>query len=46
MKRHFLLSVALLFCAIVGASRAHAQTQWNTNLLQNTVPTTDSQYTG
>ena len=46
MKRHFLLSVALLFCAIVGASRAHAQTQWNTNLLQNTVPTTGSQYKG
>ena len=35
MKRHFLLSVALLFCAIIGASRAHAQTQQQTNLLQD-----------
>ena len=46
MKRHFLLSMALLFCAIIGASRAHAQAQWNTNLLQNTIPTSNSQFTG
>lgn len=35
MKRHFLLSVALLFCAIIGASRAQAQAQQQTNLLQD-----------
>lgn len=35
MKRHFLLSVALLFCAIIGASLAQAQAQQQTNLLQD-----------
>ena len=46
MKRHLLWSLTVLISTIIGASRAHAQAQWNTNLLQNTVPTTDSQYTG
>ena len=46
MKRHLLWSLMVLISIIMGASRAHAQAQWNTNLLQNTVPTAESQYTG
>lgn len=46
MKKKLLFGLMVLISIIGGASRAHAQTQWNTNLLQNTVPTTDSQYTG
>ena len=46
MKRCLLWSLMVLISIIMGASRAHAQAQWNTNLLQNTVPTAESQYTG
>ena len=46
MKQRLLFGLMVLISIIGGASRAHAQTQWNTNLLQNTVPTTDSQYKG
>ena len=46
MKKKLLFGLMVLISIIGGASRAHAQAQWNTNLLQNTVPISGSQYTG
>ena len=45
MKR-FLFFLLALLCAGSAATRAFAEAQWNTNLLQNTIPSNESQFTG
>ena len=46
MKRRFLFFLLALLCAGSAATRAFAEAQWNTNLLQNTIPSNESQFTG
>ena len=46
MKAKIYTLLLALACAVAGASTMSAQAQWGTNLLQNTVPTTETQFSG
>lgn len=46
MKKKIYTFLLALMCAIAGVDTMSAQAQWGTNLLQNTVPTSETQFTG
>lgn len=45
MKKRLLFCLLALWSALGVANQVFAQAQWNTNLLQNTIPTNSSQFT-
>lgn len=46
MKEKIYTFLLALVCAIAGANTVSAQAQWGMNLLQNTVPTSETQFSG
>lgn len=46
MKKRLLFCLLALWSALGVANQAFAQAQWNANLLQNTIPTNSSKFTG